>query len=71
MKLSFGRRGIAVVGGLVGGTRDRFGRGRRTAQNPTYNLKGLEGSITADGSSTVGPYTQRPRSSSAAPAPRR
>lgn len=25
--------------------------------NPTYNLKKLRGSITADGSSTVGPYT--------------
>jgi phosphate transport system substrate-binding protein len=25
---------------------------------PTYNLKKLKGSITADGSSTVGPYTQ-------------
>ena len=28
-----------------------------SAQNPTYNLKKLGGSITADGSSTVGPYT--------------
>jgi phosphate transport system substrate-binding protein len=27
------------------------------AQNPTYNLKNLSGSISADGSSTVGPYT--------------
>ena len=27
------------------------------SQNPTYNLKRLSGSITADGSSTVGPYT--------------
>jgi phosphate transport system substrate-binding protein len=26
-------------------------------RNPTFNLKGLSGSITADGSSTVGPYT--------------
>jgi phosphate transport system substrate-binding protein len=29
-----------------------------TVQNPTYNLKALSGSISADGSSTVGPYTQ-------------
>ncbi len=29
-----------------------------SAQNPTYNLKGLSGSIVADGSSTVGPYAQ-------------
>jgi phosphate transport system substrate-binding protein len=28
-----------------------------STQNPTYNLKKLGGSITADGSSTVGPYT--------------
>jgi len=27
-------------------------------QNPTYKLKKLKGSVTADGSSTVGPYTQ-------------
>jgi phosphate transport system substrate-binding protein len=27
------------------------------AQNPTYNLRALTGSITSDGSSTVGPYT--------------
>jgi phosphate transport system substrate-binding protein len=29
-----------------------------TGAGPTYNLKKLKGSITADGSSTVGPYTQ-------------
>ena len=28
-----------------------------SAQNPTYDLKTLGGSVTADGSSTVGPYT--------------
>jgi len=28
-----------------------------TGAGPTYNLKKLKGSITADGSSTVGPYT--------------
>ena len=28
-----------------------------TAKNPTFNLKALKGTITADGSSTVGPYT--------------
>jgi phosphate transport system substrate-binding protein len=28
-----------------------------STQGPTYNLKQLRGSITADGSSTVGPYT--------------
>ena len=44
------------------------------SQNPKFNLKALSGTITADGSSTVGPYTQaaaelfsragRPRSAS-------
>jgi phosphate transport system substrate-binding protein len=28
------------------------------SQNPTYNLRALSGSISADGSSTVGPYAQ-------------
>ena len=28
-----------------------------TGAGPTYNLKKLKGSVTADGSSTVGPYT--------------
>jgi len=30
-----------------------------TGAGPTYNLKNLRGSVTADGSSTVGPYTTR------------
>ena len=31
--------------------------GASSVRNPTYNLKALSGSISADGSSTVGPYT--------------
>ena len=52
MKLSFGRRGLAVVGGVAASlalASVAVGAG------PTYNLKKLKGSITADGSSTVGP----------------
>jgi phosphate transport system substrate-binding protein len=40
--------GLAVASTAIAGA----------GQNPTYNLKKLSGSITADGSSTVGPYTQ-------------
>jgi len=57
MKLSFGRRGIAVAGGVVACLAIASVAVAGSAQNPTYNLKALSGSITADGSSTVGPYT--------------
>jgi phosphate transport system substrate-binding protein len=59
MKRSTRRRGIAVVGGLVLCLVLVSGAvGASAARNPTYNLKSLSGTITADGSSTVGPYTQ-------------
>jgi phosphate transport system substrate-binding protein len=58
MKDALGRRGAALAGGLglclvlaataVAGS---------AQQNPGYNLEKLKGSVTADGSSTVGPYT--------------
>ena len=51
------RRGVVLVVGaavtLVAASVAIAG----SAQNPQYNLKALGGSITADGSSTVGPYT--------------
>jgi phosphate transport system substrate-binding protein len=56
MTFSLRRRG--VVGGLVvlGGL---LIASVAVGAGPTYNLKKLKGSITADGSSTVGPYTTR------------
>ncbi len=57
MKLSFGRRGVAVAGGILASLAIVSVAAGSAQQNPTYNLKGLGGSITADGSSTVGPYT--------------
>ena len=57
MKLSLGRRGAAVAGGVVACLVIASVAVAASAQNPTYNLKALSGSITADGSSTVGPYT--------------
>jgi len=57
MKLSFGRRGVAVAGGVLACLGLASVAVAGSAQNPTYNLKALNGSITADGSSTVGPYT--------------
>ena len=59
MKLSLGRRGVvAVAVGIVGSlVLASLATGSASVTNPTYNLKKLSGSITADGSSTVGPYT--------------
>ena len=57
MKRSLGRRGLAVAGGLAAALAIASVAVGSSAQNPTYNLKSLGGSITADGSSTVGPYT--------------
>ena len=57
MKLSFGRSGRAVVGGLVATLAVASVATGAATQNPTYNLNALTGSISADGSSTVGPYT--------------
>jgi phosphate transport system substrate-binding protein len=56
MTFSLLRRGVvaafAVLGGLLIAS-------VAVGAGPTYNLKTLKGSITADGSSTVGPYTTR------------
>jgi phosphate transport system substrate-binding protein len=58
MRLSLGRRAFAVVGGVTLCLMlASVAVGAESARNPTYNLKGLGGSITSDGSSTVGPYT--------------
>jgi phosphate transport system substrate-binding protein len=58
MKLSFGRRGVAIAVGVVAClVLASVAVGAASVRNPTYNLKALSGSITADGSSTVGPYT--------------
>ncbi len=59
MKLSLGRRGVIVVALGVGASLvlASLAAGSASVRNPTYNLKKLSGTITADGSSTVGPYT--------------
>ena len=56
MKLSFGSRG-AVAAAVIAGLALASVAVAASTANPAYNLKSLEGSITADGSSTVGPYT--------------
>jgi phosphate transport system substrate-binding protein len=59
MKRSYGRRGAAVAVGVAAClVLASVAVGASAVRNPTYNLKALSGSITADGSSTVGPYTQ-------------
>ena len=59
MKLSVLRRGIAVAAGAVAClVLASVAVGSASVKNPTYNLKRLSGTIVADGSSTVGPYTQ-------------
>ena len=50
------RRRVALL--LVGAVASLAIVSAATGAGPTYNLKKLKGSITADGSSTVGPYTQ-------------
>jgi phosphate transport system substrate-binding protein len=57
MRFRFGRRGVASVAGVIAASAVVSTAVAGSAQNPTFNLKGLSGSITADGSSTVGPYT--------------
>ena len=55
MKHVVRRRGVIVALGVVASL---VIASAATGAGPTYNLKNLKGSITADGSSTVGPYTQ-------------
>jgi phosphate transport system substrate-binding protein len=53
-----GRRLLGVAGVVVlVGILASVAVAATTAKNPVYNLKALKGTITADGSSTVGPYT--------------
>ncbi|MGH3078293.1 MAG: PstS family phosphate ABC transporter substrate-binding protein [Gaiellaceae bacterium] len=59
MRLSFGRRTLAVAGGATAAlVIASVAFATSTVNNPKYNLAKLKGTITADGSSTVGPYTQ-------------
>jgi len=57
MRFGIGRRGVAVAAGAVVATVVASTAIAGSSAGPTYNLKQLRGSITADGSSTVGPYT--------------
>jgi phosphate transport system substrate-binding protein len=57
MRVRIWRRGVAVAAGVIAASALVSTAIAGSAQNPTYNLRALSGSITADGSSTVGPYT--------------
>jgi phosphate transport system substrate-binding protein len=57
MRFGIGRRGVAAAAGAVVAAMAVSTAIAGSAQGPTYNLKRLRGSVTADGSSTVGPYT--------------
>ena len=57
MRLRLGRRGAVVGAGAVVATVVASTAIAGSTAGPTYNLKRLKGTITADGSSTVGPYT--------------
>ena len=57
MRFRLGRRGVAAAAGAVLATVVASTAIAGSTAGPTYNLKKLDGSITADGSSTVGPYT--------------
>ena len=56
MRLVLGRR-VVVATAVVACLGVASAAIAESAAGPTYNLKKLTGSITADGSSTVGPYT--------------
>ena len=58
MRDVFRRRGAILAAGATASLVVASVAIAGSSQNPTYNLKRLSGSITADGSSTVGPYTQ-------------
>jgi phosphate transport system substrate-binding protein len=51
------RRGAVLVGGFAVALVMASVAVAESLQNPKYNLRALRGSVTADGSSTVGPYT--------------
>jgi phosphate transport system substrate-binding protein len=58
MRHGVGRRSAALVGGVgLGLLLVATAVAGSVQVNPTYNLEKLKGSVTADGSSTVGPYT--------------
>jgi phosphate transport system substrate-binding protein len=58
MKHAFERRGVLLaVGAIAGLVLVSVAVGATAVRNPTFNLRALSGSISADGSSTVGPYT--------------
>jgi phosphate transport system substrate-binding protein len=57
MRHALRRRGVILAVGAAVGLVAASVAIAGAAQNPAYNLKALTGSITADGSSTVGPYT--------------
>ena len=59
MKLSVGRRRAVAVAVGIGACLafSSLAAGSGSFVNPKYNLKKIGGSISADGSSTVGPYT--------------
>ncbi len=57
MRFRFGRRGVAVAAGAAVAAVAVSTAIAGSSPGPSYNLKKLKGSITADGSSTVGPYT--------------
>ena len=57
MRFRLGGRGVAVAAGAVVATVVASTAIAGSTAGPTYNLKKLKGSVTADGSSTVGPYT--------------
>jgi phosphate transport system substrate-binding protein len=58
MRHLFRRRGAILAGGAAVSLAIASVAVAGASQNPKYNLKALSGSITADGSSTVGPYAQ-------------
>ncbi len=59
MRISTGRRttAVAIGGAVVALAIASVAIAASTVSNPKFNLKALKGTITADGSSTVGPYT--------------
>ncbi len=57
MKITARRRGLTLSAAAAACLTVASGAIAGSAANPTYNLRSLKGTITADGSSTVGPYT--------------